>query len=221
MKKNQYLAKLFICYFLVCCVVGASDALPVLTGITPTSKKVYVYLTLKDGSTVRASENDVVSGFRVIKVDSKVDSVELEKSAKRYLLRLNQTVIVNAPDILKSERAQRIRIQINSGQYKNEAERVTLENNLRLRALKVADDFLENYDSYFSNETVEEKMKSMDNYKTGNFTYSAPNVTGGSALMDPNSLPSSLADIKAADLAKINQAIQEAIKLTPPKNEKM
>ena len=98
---------------------------------------------------------------------------------------------------------------------------MTLENNLRLRALKVADDFLENYDSYFSNETVEEKMKSMDNYKTGNFTYSAPNVTGGSALMDPNSLPSSLADIKAADLAKINQAIQEAIKLTPPKNEKM
>jgi hypothetical protein len=220
MKINSYLVALYLGLVSFCVGADAADELPVLTGITPTSKKAYVYLTLKDGSTVRASENDVVGGFRVLNVDVKSDSVELEKSAKRYLLRLNQTVIENAPDILKSERAQRIRIQINRDQYNNEAERVALENNLRLRALKVADDFLENYDSYFSNETEEEKMKSMHNYKTGNFTYSAPNVSGGKALIDPNSLPPSLADIKASDLAKINQAIEDAIKLTPPKNGK-
>jgi hypothetical protein len=60
----------------------------------------------------------------------------------------------------------------------------------------------------------------MESYRTGNFTYSAPNVKGGSARIEANSLPSSLADIKAADLAKINKVIDDALKLTPPENGK-
>ena len=195
-----------------CEAAATIDGVPALAGITPTAQKAYVYLKTKDGVTFRAAENDTVDGYKVLKIDTKADAIELEKGEKRYEVKLNESRVL--PDRKQPDRAALVSVIVDTSGAKTEAEKAALETKMRTRAVKTADELVAIIDTLGLDE--KNKQVTLANLKSGNFTYSAP----GDGNLSADNLPPSLAEIKASELAQINKAIDDARKRSAPDKPK-
>jgi hypothetical protein len=192
----------------MCCAGASVDGLPVLAGITPTAQKSYVYLKTKDGLTFRVTENDTVDGYKVLKIDTKADAIELEKGEKRYELKLNESRVL--PVRKQLERSAIVSLIVDTSGAKTETEKEVLEAKMRIRAVKTADELIAIIDTLGLDE--KNKEVTLANLKSGNFTYSAP----GDGNLSADNLPPILGEIKASELAQINKAIDDARKRSSP-----